>query len=182
MNDEKHIMKAEFNPNVCTYWLMSGVMLLIVTVVGIPFLIFWLPLGLYFTNLYLQSMECLLTEKALKVKKGIMFKREKTVPLEKITDMGMIEGPLMRHFGIQMLTIETAGTSGPGSLVSLTGIVDAKGFREAVLAQRDAVSASDSSTSSEGANFEGRDTAATLVEIKNSLLRIEETLKKRIEN
>ena len=42
----------------------------------------------------------------------------------------------MRAFGLEQLTVETAGQSGAGALVSLTGVVDARAFREAVLAAR----------------------------------------------
>jgi membrane protein YdbS with pleckstrin-like domain len=42
----------------------------------------------------------------------------------------MVQGPIMRALDLRKLTVETAGqSSGPGSLVALTGIVDAEGFR-----------------------------------------------------
>ena len=94
------------------------------------------------TKRYLDRMDCELTDKSLKVKKGIMVRIEKTIPLEKTTDMGMVQGPIMRIFDLHQLTVETAGQSGTGALVSLTGILDAKAFREAVLTQREKVSCS----------------------------------------
>jgi len=179
MNEEKIIRNAEFNPSVSAYWLLSGVIISIVTIIGIPFLIFWLPFGLFFTKRHLKSHECVLTEKALKVKKGFMIKIEKTIPLEKITDMGMVEGPIMRAMDLQKLTVETAGQSGPGSLVALTGIIDAKGFREAVLAQRDAVAGSAREGSPKSSLLDCADAGTALVDINNTLLRIEEALNKR---
>lgn len=127
-------------------------------------------------------MECVLTDKSLKVKKGIFTKIEKTIPLEKITDMGMIQGPLMRHFGLHQLTVETAGQSEYGALVSLIGIVDAKAFREAVLRQREAVSATTPHTPAETVAQDAPDTNALLSEIRDSLRRIEGTLEKRSNN
>ncbi|MEM9283558.1 MAG: PH domain-containing protein [Verrucomicrobiota bacterium] len=169
MSAEETIKKAEFNPSVCTYWLLSGSVTLLLTIIGIPLLILWIPLGLLFTRRYLSRMECVLTTKALKVKKGILVRTEKTIPLEKITDMGMVQGPIMRSFSLHRLSVETAGQSGPGSLVSLTGIVDAPSFREAVLNQRDATSIS--SDEKEAGNEEK--TVALLTEIRDSLSRIE---------
>ena len=96
MQSDSHILKAEFDPTVRTYWLISDILLCVVTIVGIP--------------------------------------------LEKITDMALVQGPVIRHFNIYKLTVETAGQSAPGALVALIGIVDAKKFREAVSAQRDQVS------------------------------------------
>ncbi|MEM6687946.1 MAG: PH domain-containing protein [Planctomycetota bacterium] len=183
MTDEKTILEAKFNPKVCTYWLLSGVVVLVLTIFGIPLILLWLPIGLAVTRRYLDSMECVLTEKALKVKKGILVRVEKTIPLEKITDMGMVQGPIMRAFDLHTLTVETAGQSGQGALVSLTGILDAKSFRETVLSQRDTVSSAPSpivAATSTQANLENStpETIALLTEIRDSMHRIESELKK----
>lgn len=176
MSENSYIRKAEFDPKVRSYWLFSAVLVCVLTLVGIPFLILVIPLGMLLTGRYLSRMECLLTDKALKVKKGILVRVEKTIPLEKITDMAMVQGPLMRYFGIFKLTVETAGQSGAGALVALTGIVDAKEFREAVLAQRDIISGNLSASRGVTRTQDDSTDDATLVEIKNSLLRIEAML------
>ena len=178
MNEEKHIRKAEFDSKVCTYWLFSGALVLTLTIVGVPLLLLWFPIGLVFTKRYLDRMDCLLTDKALKVKKGIFVRIEKTIPLEKITDMGMVQGPIMRYFDLYTLTVETAGQSGQGALISLTGIIDAKSFREAVLNQREAISASSPHSAPEAVRQERFDSSPLLAEIRDSLLRIEAKLEK----
>ncbi|MEL6106288.1 MAG: PH domain-containing protein [Planctomycetota bacterium] len=178
--EEKQIRKAEFNPKVCTYWLLSGAIAISFTIVGIPFLLLWFPIGLLITKRYLSSMECTLTDKALKVKKGVFVKVEKTIPLEKITDMGMVQGPIMRAFDLHTLSVETAGQSGVGALVALTGIVDAPSFREAVLKQREAVSATPSTspaTTSEGMS-QSSDAVSLLTDIRDTMQRIESLLEK----
>lgn len=173
MNEKPSLRKAEFNPKVCTYWTLSGAIILCLTFFGIPLLILWLPVGLLLTERYLKSMECLLTNKELKVNKGIFVRVEKTIPLEKITDVGMIQGPIMRHFGLHKLTFETAGQSGDGALVSLTGIVDAKAFREAVLNQREAHATNTPIQKPKTASKSTSETSAVLMEIRDTLLRIE---------
>jgi putative membrane protein len=177
VSDDATIKEAEFNPKVCTYWLLSGALILILTIFGIPLLLLWFPIGYVFTRRYLAGMECLLTEKALKVKKGIFVRIEKTIPLEKITDMGMAQGPIMRRFDLYKLTVETAGQSGQGALVSLTGIKDAKLFREAVLKQREEHSAARRGTTSNTSNQQSMASGPLLAEIRDSLLRIESSLK-----
>lgn len=177
MTKESIILKADFNPRVRQYWLLSTTIVLTCTIVGIPFLLIWLPLGLYFTQRHLDRMECVLTSKALKVKKGIFVRMEKTVPLEKITDMGMVQGPIMRHFDVHTLTVETAGQSGQGALVSLTGIVNAPDFREAVLNQRDAL---DAAPQPDASSAPASSPEALLTEIRDTLLRIESSLKKDV--
>ena len=179
MKKEVIIKKAEFNPNVCTYWLMSGTLTLTITIVGIPLLILWIPLGLLVTRRYLERMECVLTDRTLKVKKGILVRIEKTIPLEKITDMGMIQGPIMRHFGLHRLSVETAGQSGQGALVALTGIKDAEQFRELVLNQRDKMTGSSSRAAAAVQNDSTVESGVVLVEIRDTLLRIESKLDDR---
>lgn len=179
MNEEKCIRKAEFDPKVCTYWLLSGALIFASTIVGIPLLLFWFPIGLVFTKRYLAGMECLLTDRALKVRRGILVRIEKTIPLEKITDMGMVQGPIMRYFDLYRLTVETAGQSGQGALISLTGIVDAKSFREDVLNQRELIPAASSHSALEIVGQDPSDAGALLSEIRDSLLRIEAKLDER---
>lgn len=178
MENERIIRTAEFDPKVCTYWLVSGVVLMTVIVVGIPFIPFFIIFGLTFTKRYLTSMECVLTDKALKFKKGIFTQIEKTIPLEKITDMGMVQGPIMRSFDLHTLSVETAGQSGPGALLSLTGIVDAQGFRESVLAQRDAISSKEP-VQKHTLGGPSKNDERVLEEIRDALLRIEGNLSRK---
>lgn len=129
--------QASFNPDVRKYWLMGGTATLFFTIIGIPLLPLWWILGMSITQRYLDRMECTLTRRTLIVRKGWLVRVEKTIPLDKITDLGMMQGPLMRVFGINALSIETAGSTQPGALVKLHGIRDVEAFRDTVLAQRD---------------------------------------------
>ncbi|MEX0329960.1 MAG: PH domain-containing protein [Puniceicoccaceae bacterium] len=178
--EERTIRTAEFNERVCTYWLLNGIILCIVTIVGIPFLLIWVPIGLYLTKRFLDRMECILTEKNLKVHKGIFTRVEKTIPLEKITDLGLVQGPIMRYFDVHQLTVETAGQSTGGPLVSLTGIKDVKDFRETVLAQRDSLrEAKPAEQPAPAPASTAANDGAVLAEIRDTLNRIEDLLAKR---
>ena len=162
-------------PRSRTYWLLSGALVLLFTLVGIVLLPFWFLLGNHFTGRYLSHMRCRLTPKTLEVARGMFVRTEKTIPLDKITDLGLVHGPIMRHYGLQALSVETAGQSSPGALVKLVGIVDTEEFRAAVLAQRDRVAASlgggetPPALPSEG----GPGSHDVLVEIRDVLQRIE---------
>ncbi len=180
MNNDIIIKDAEFNDAVTTYWLLNGILLCIVTVIGIPFLLIWLIVGKFFTRKYLASHRCTLTDKSLKVSKGILTKVEKTVPLDRITDMGIVQGPIMRYFGIEALSVETAGNSSGASLVQLTGIKDGRAFRDLVLAQRDRVTISGDlvqaaavGSTSAGSNDQ---TIKLLTEIRDSMRNLENRL------
>lgn len=139
MAEETVLLEAEFNPRVCTYWLLSGALVMTLCIVTIPLLPFWFFFGGMLTRRYLSRMRCRLTPRALKLDRGYFVRTEKTVPLDKITDLGLVQGPIMRHFELEALSIETAGQSGPGALVRVTGIVDGRAFRDRVLARRDEV-------------------------------------------
>lgn len=130
---------AEFNPKIKTYHLLSVALILFLTIVGIPFLIIWfLGMGQYISKRYYENLKCQLSEKHLEFKKGVMFKVEKTIPLENIQDLMFIENPLLKMLGLHTLKIETAGQSNPdGSDMKLIGIRDSLGFKDKVLEQRE---------------------------------------------
>ena len=176
------LREASFNRSVRTYWLLTGSIICVVTVVGILLLPFWLLLGHYFTERYLQHMSCVLTDRSLKVSRGLLVRSEKTVPLDKITDLALIEGPIMRYLDLQAVKVETAGGSSPGSLITLVGIVGARDFRDTVLRQRDAV-VGGGPTAPVVAGAPGQTASdPLLVEIRDALLRIEERLPRPAES
>lgn len=137
--EEKVIWEAEFNPAVTTYWLMGGAIGFLVSVIGIPLLPVWFIVGKVLTGKYLETHKATLTSRTLRVSKGIFTKVEKAVPLDRITDVGVVQGPLMRYFEVETLAVETAGQSAVGSLIHLTGVKAGREFKEAILRQRDLV-------------------------------------------
>ena len=107
----------------------------------------------------------------------ILFRTEKNVPLDKIQDVAMKEGPLLRKLGLASLGVETAGSSNPqGADAQLVGVVDAPVFRDAILDQRDKVVEGQGKAPVEASASSKDD---VLVEIRDSLLRIEGVLAKR---
>ncbi len=170
---ERVIWDAEFNDSVTSYWLLNGAIICVVTVFGIVLLPIWYFFGKWVTRRYLDSHKCTLTNRTLKVEKGIWTKFEKTVPLDRITDLGIVQGPIMRYFGIEAISVETAGQSTMNSLVQLAGIKKGREFRDAVLQQRDLVVGS--SEDQKGAAVVERDGTEIelLTEIRDVLRRIE---------
>ena len=139
-------------------------------------IIYWLLLPRIVANWSAQ-----LTDRALIVRKGVFTKIEKTIPLEKITDLSSTQGPVMRLFDLKQLGVETAGQSGAAgaSLVTLLGIRGTDDFRTRVLAQRDAITSgapvapvAEGSSSAAAASTGGNE----LADIASTLRRIEATL------
>ncbi|MFV0596609.1 PH domain-containing protein [Shewanella sp.] len=137
---ELTIHEADFEANLGMYWLLSGAAYFTLSIIGIPLLLLWFPIGLWGTRRYIRNMSARLTSKKLIVRRGILTRTENTVPLDKITDIALIQGPIMRLMGLHKLTVETAGQSGSGALISLVGIVDAPSFRAQILEQKERLS------------------------------------------
>ncbi|ABK46991.1 MULTISPECIES: PH domain-containing protein [Shewanella] len=172
---EQTIHEAQFEDNLGLYWLLSGAAYFTLSIVGIPLLLLWFPIGLWGTRRYISNMSARLTSKKLIVRRGMLTRTENTVPLDKITDIALIQGPIMRMMGLHKLTVETAGQSGAGALISLVGIVNAPDFRAQILEQKERLSEAHT-TSETSAPTEDNALLTQLIEMTASLKRIEALL------
>ena len=135
------VVEARFNPLIRPYLVVRFGCLLVVTIIGIPLALIWFfGVGQWWAQHYFKKLECHLSERTLRYRKGILVQVEKTIPLENIQDITFIEGPILRHFQLSTLKFETAGHSaGQANDMHLTGIIDAHEFRDRILAARDAL-------------------------------------------
>ncbi|MEX2670863.1 MAG: PH domain-containing protein [Phycisphaeraceae bacterium] len=151
--------------------------------------IFLIPVGIllgagvagifWYYKRYYASLRVSATSRDLKVHRGILNREEKSIPLEKITDLAIFQGPIMRYFGLQGIRVETAGQSGGlGALVSVVGIEGTEGFRDTVLDQRDRIADRDetSATPSDVASPGQLANQQVLLDIRDTLHRIETRL------
>lgn len=184
MNEPTILRKAQFDPKVKTYWIVQPMVILCILIVTIPLAILYAIIANFFIDRYLANISCELTDRTLDIKKGIWNKTESTIPLEKITDLQLFQGPIMRYFGIHGFKVETAGQSSPtgGALVNIVGIVDTKAFRQAVLDQRDQATAGSAPvaaiTQPAAPAITDPQTAELLTDIRDSLHRIEQNFTK----
>lgn len=174
---------APIKPAAIRYQMWGTAILLVCMVVTIPLIPVILPIAYFFTKRYYERLEIVLTRRDLKVRRGIWNVEEKSVPLEKITDLALTQGPLMRLFDIKGMKVETAGQSSAGALITITGIEDVDDFRDAVLDQRDRISdwqeSDETAHETGGSPASGNEAAGTLsvlTEIRDSLQRIERGL------
>jgi len=61
MNTPQILVEAEFTKKVCTYWLLSGALVMVLCVVTIPLIPLWFLIGMALTSKYLEHMSCTLT-------------------------------------------------------------------------------------------------------------------------
>ena len=139
------VFKAEFHPLVRAYLFLYAIVMMFASVVGIVLIPVWiLGLGQWWSGRYYRRLECVLRPRELFFRRGLLIHSQSTIPLDRITDLTVTEGPLLRALGLSNLRVETPGTSGQGRAggITLIGIVNTPEFRDRVLAQRDLLAAS----------------------------------------
>lgn len=170
-DDDGVIASAEFSGNTVFYlWIITNLILLS-TVVGILVMIFWVPFGWIIHQKQLQNASCSLTKRGIAIRKGWIFKAQQNIPLDKLTDISIHEGPVLNIFGIVRISIETAGATP----FHLTGLVKSttSQFRDIVMKQRDSQAGAQVTSSQEGHSND------VLVEIRDILQQINVNLSKR---
>lgn len=134
---------ARFNPLYRTYLVVTIGLAMVISIIGLPVALIWFcGVGQWWSRHYYDLLQCQLSDRTLRFRKGILFQVEKTIPLENIQDVTFIEGPLLRRFHLSTLKFETAGHSvGQAHDMHLTGIIDAHEFRNRIVAAREALRA-----------------------------------------
>ncbi len=80
-------------------------------------------------------------EKAtLRIDEGVLCRSRKSIPLDRITDIELFQGPLMRLWGIWGLAIQTAGSAQASAEGTLYGLMEPEQVRDTIMMERDAAS------------------------------------------
>ena len=164
--DRGHIMAVEFDRKIIVYWWIMANLGLLVTVVGIIAMIVWIPFGWIVHKKQFEHMSGALTDRSINMRMGWLFKKQQNIPLDKLTDVSIHEGPILNAFGVVRMQFETAGAAP----FILTGVKNSDQFRDLVLQQRDSlVSTPQQSAPSDDSND-------VLVEIRDILQQINANL------
>jgi putative membrane protein len=199
---EDVLLEPTFTPNVKVYYAVVattgfGVPLLLIGIVLAPFTLGLsifsavlvtggvFALARWFAGMYFDRMSCTLTRRLLHVRKGVLVRKEQSIPLDKITDLATMQGPIQRWLDLEALRVETAGQGSgtQGGAAMIIGVRDPRGFRKAVLDQRDRVVASADSgvplNDVSAAGDEARDSTngPTMADVHDTLLRIEDLVR-----
>jgi membrane protein YdbS with pleckstrin-like domain len=95
----------------------------------VVFVAVWIPL-------YYRSVVYLLSRTEMTWKRGVWFRGTGIVPYNRITNVDIVQGPLMRIFGISDLRIQTAGYSAQAQAeIRIQGIEEPEEARELIMAQ-----------------------------------------------
>jgi putative membrane protein len=184
VSNERILLVAQMSNNAVRYQVLNAAVVCVATIFLIPLIPVILPFARWYWTRHYRNLQVILTSRDLKVHRGIFIREEKTIPLEKITDLAVVQGPVMRRLDVKGIKVETAGqSSGAGALVNIVGIAQTDEFRDSVLRQRDRVADGDD-VGTEGHPSRARAGAAitepalleAVIEIRDALRRIEGAL------
>jgi uncharacterized protein len=90
--------------------------------------LFFIWVGLYYDSMWYE-----LRDDEMSWKRGVWFRRTGIVPYNRITNLDLVQGPVMRALGISTLSIQTAGYSGQAvPEIRIEAIEQAEELRELV--------------------------------------------------
>ena len=93
----------------------------------IVFVAYWIPL-------YYKSIAYCLTATEVTWQRGVWFRQTGIVPYNRITNVDITQGPLMRFFSFSAVKVQTAGYSAQAQAeIILNGIADAKDLQERIM-------------------------------------------------
>jgi membrane protein YdbS with pleckstrin-like domain len=96
-----------------------------------------ITLGPWLTKKQAQAVKYWLDGRTLRIDYGVLFLKRKAVPLDRITDMVLTQGPLLKLCGIWELRIQTAGTGQSMPEATLYGLSQPEQVRDLLLQERD---------------------------------------------
>ncbi len=123
------------------YWMQ----IFLIIVVGIWFcgvglvlaIVHAFTLGLWLSRRQSEALHYWLDESTLHIDQGVFFLKRKAIPLDRVTDVVLVQGPLMKVCGIWELRVQTAGTGQSVPEATLYGLTDPEAARDMLLAARD---------------------------------------------
>lgn len=83
------------------------VLVILAAIVLVPVIVFFAWVGLYYRSMWYE-----LRDDEMSWKRGVWFQTTGIVPYNRITNIDIRQGPVMRMLGISTLAVQTAGYSG----------------------------------------------------------------------
>ena len=99
-----------------------------------PFIFCVFLFGLWLVRRQANSLRYRLEGSTLRADGGVFFLFRKSIPLERITDIALVQGPLLRYFNIWAMQIQTAGSA--QCEATLYGVRNPEEMRELILSRR----------------------------------------------
>ena len=119
----------------CCAWMFVDSIFTILIVIGLAVLGVCVVFACIWAPLYYKSVVYHLNDTEMTWKRGVFFRKTGIVPYNRITNVDIVQGPVMRLFGISHLKIETAGggASKNSAEIQLEGISDPEPLRQLIM-------------------------------------------------
>lgn len=148
--DAAIVAEARFEPRLRIYVYARSMIGLTLSVIGLPLVPFWAVIGwFWWSRRYVATLRCVVTPRRLAIAQGVILRQDVLVPLDRLQDVSLIQGPLLEALGLQTLKFETGaqtdfvdpyrgfvrGAFGLAGL-KLVGAIDAARLKDHVLEMR----------------------------------------------
>ena len=105
---------------------------------GILLIVFCVIMALYYIWIpaFFNTLEYNIDSEAVKMNRGVFWKKRVTVPYNKITNVDVSQGPLQRKFGLGTIHVQTAGAGGAQGAqaeLRMIGIKDFEGLKDIIM-------------------------------------------------
>ncbi|HUG18676.1 MAG TPA: PH domain-containing protein [Planctomycetaceae bacterium] len=130
---------------IAKYFYWQSICLILLTSIwffglGILFAILYaITIGKWLPQRQADALRYWLDGYTLRVDQGVYFLKRKAIPLDRVTDVILSQGPILRYCGLWTLNIQTAGAGGqviPEAV--LVGLENPETIRDEILKARDA--------------------------------------------
>ncbi|MFC1608345.1 PH domain-containing protein [Candidatus Latescibacterota bacterium] len=85
---------------------------------------------------YFKTLDYCIDKEAVRMSKGVFWKRRVTVPYDKITNVDISQGPLERMYNVGKIHVQTAGAGGPqgaNAELRLLGVRNLEDIKETIM-------------------------------------------------
>jgi hypothetical protein len=114
-------------PIVLLTWGIVALAVALPVLAAVVFVVYWIPR-------YYESIVYRLTVTEITWQRGVWFRQTGIVPYNRITNVDIIQGPLMRFFAFSAVRVQTAGYSAQARAeIVLNGIADPKDLQEKIM-------------------------------------------------
>ena len=118
----------------CIAWIIPVFENTLLNIIVVALLIISLLVTVVWNSLYYKSIVYHLNDTEMTWKRGVWFRQTGIVPYNRITNVDIVQGPLMRIFRISNLRIQTAGYSAQNvAEIRIIGIEEPEPLRELIM-------------------------------------------------
>jgi len=100
-------------------------------------LLWYFAIGPWVHRRQVEALRYRLDGATLRIDSGFIFLSRKSIPLDRVTDVVLVQGPLLRYFGLWQMRIQTAGTGQQMPEGAMVGIPDPDAARDLIMRRRD---------------------------------------------